>query len=241
MKACLKGDRHTPEIILDFAGSGFSADEIIKQIATRIHENSMIHTLIIENAVLSEKGASALRQAVLGHRTLRTLALLKLTISSYRKVVSGPEADYYFPKDLDATVDQLSAILRDARLHTIELTEVNFVDNTERHFEHIDMVDPVSMRDILLQEKEPFYIKEIAASLNHNPHLYRLNFSMAGVDVNELVEEIEQNIRRRHASEELNQVLEGTHAAIETHWFPEIFKIFAWKLWWHSQLRKKHW
>lgn len=87
------------------------------------------------------------------------------------------------------------------------------------------------MRDILLEEKQPFYLAEIAGSLNHNPHLRHLIFSMDDVDVNDLVDDIEHNIRRRHASEELNQVLEGTHAAIETHWFPEMFRIFAWNLW----------
>lgn len=126
MKARLKGDKATPEIILDYAGSNFSADEVIKQIATKLHDNHTIHTLIIEHAQLFEKGTQALRQAVLGHPSLRKLVLYELTFYSYPKMLTDVvEADYFFPTDLDAAVQHFCAILRDARLETIEITELS--------------------------------------------------------------------------------------------------------------------
>lgn len=239
MLARLKGDKDIAEMVLDYTVSQFSSDEIIKQIALRLHDNPMIHTLIIENAELYEKGAVALRQAVLGHPSLRQLSLYNLKICSYYITVSEEISDYFFPKDLDQAVAQVCAILRDARLNTIEMTELNFIDRTERHFQHVDMVEPAQMRDLVLQEKQPEYITQIAESLNHNPHLYCINLSIDDVDVNEFVEEIEKNIRRRHASEELNLVLEGTHAAIETRLIPEIFKFYALRLWWQGKMQNR--
>lgn len=239
MRAHLKGEKQTPDIVLDFASSQFSADEIIKQIALRLHDHPFIHTLVIENAEIYEKGALALRQAILGHKSLRTLALLNLKICSYYVSVPEELSDEYFPKDLDLAVEHLAAILRDGRLQTVEVTRLQFVDRSERHFEHFDMVEPALMRDLVLQEKGPFYVKEITDSLNHNPHLCRINLSIDDVDVHDIIEEIEKNIRRRHAAEEINNVLRGTHASLETENMHDFLKLFAWR-WWLQQWMKKN-
>jgi hypothetical protein len=234
MRIRYREEKELHDIVLDFTDSRFSPDELIKQIAQRLRDNQTIHTLVIENAELYEKGADALCQAVLTHKALRNLYLHRALFCSY--AVCGD--DDYFPADLDAAVEHISAMLRQANLHCIELTDIDFHDRTERKYEHFDMVDPTVMRDLLMQ-KEPFYIKQIENSLIHNPHLYTVKFSVVDVDVKQDVKEIEQDIKKRHTAEQINAVLQGTHAAIETYMMPEIFKAFAMGVWVGSRIKRR--
>lgn len=216
-----KGFRDT---VLDFTESQFSADELIKQISQRLRDNQSIRFLSIENFDLYEKGASVLRHAILGHASLRFLSLINMRICSYPV---STDDEYFFPKDMDAATQHLFAILRDARINQLEIIDINFYDRTQRHFEHFDMVDPSVMRDLLLQEKEPFYIKEIFYNLLHNPHLLKVSLSAVDFDLSSEVKIIEDDIKRRHSADYINHILEGTHAAAETFLMPEIFKFFT--------------
>lgn len=232
MKVRYREAKDIRDCIIDFSESRFSADEIIKQIAQRINDNQAILIITLENFELHEKGMHALRQAILGHRSLRTLVLDNVTLCSYP---ADTNDEYFFPPDLDNAVLSLCAILRDARLTHIEINNLNFRDRTQRHFEHFDMVDPVTMRDLLTQEKEPYYIKEITFGLKHNPHLLQLIFTTVDVDVEQQVKEIEDIIKRRQAAEHLNEILQGTHAAVEAYLMPEIFKFVALHAWLRSK------
>ncbi len=235
MKVRYKESKDIRDIVLDFTESRFSADEIVKQVAQRLHDNQGIHSLVIENIALYEKGAHALRHAILGHKSLRSFAILDAHLYSYPVTTDD---EYFFPLDLDKTVEHLCAILRDARLHQIKITDLDFHDQTQRHFQHYDMVDPVSMRDLLTQEKEPFYIQEVLYALNHNPHIHDVELTTVDLDVAQQVEEIKEAIKKRQAAEKLNAVFQGTHAAVETHFMPEIFKLTA--LWaWMNKFRRR--
>lgn len=235
MKVRYREGKDIRDLILDFSESRFSYDEIVKQLAQRIHDNQAMQFLVIENCELHEKGAHALRQAILGHKSLRHIVFNNLLLCSYP---ASTDDEYFFPKDLDNTVEHLCAILRDARLNTIELIDLNFRDRTQRQYQHFDMVDPSVMRDLLLQEKAPLYLKEITYSLNHNPHLTKINFSTVDSDVTSMVKEIEENIKKRQAAERLNEVFQGTHAAVEAYLMPEIFKFVALHAWIQSRKRK---
>jgi hypothetical protein len=223
------------DVILDFTESRFSADEMVKQVAQRLHDNQEIHTLILQNAEIYEKGMNALRHAVLGHRSLRQLSFQDLHICSYPV---STDDEYFFPLDMDATVMHLCALLQDGCLNYIELMNLEFHDRTNRHFQHFDMVEPSSMRDLLSEEKEPFYIKEIIRSLNHNPHLSGLFFSTRDTDVSHFVKEIEANIRKRRMASQMNAIFQGTHAAIDAQHIPEIIKFMAIGAWWSKVSRK---
>lgn len=224
MKVRYREIKELRDTVLDLTESQFSADELVKQVAQKLRDNQAICFLSIENFDLYEKGASALRHAILGHKSLRLLSLINIRICSY-PVCSDDE--YFFPIDMDVAIEHLSAILRDGRLHHIEIINIDFHDRTERHFEHFDMVDPSVMRDLLLQEKEPFYIKEILYNLRHNPHLLKLNFTAVDIDLSHEVKQIEDDIQLRHTAEDINRILQGTHASAETYLMPEIFKVFT--------------
>lgn len=235
MKVRYKEAKNIRDVVLDFTESRFSLDEMMKQVAQRLSDNQAIYFVAIENAEINEKGAHALRNAVLGHKSLRHFALLDLKICSY-PVASDDE--YFFPNDLDSAVQHMCSIFRDARLERLDIINLDFYDRTQRRFEHFDMVDPAVMRDLLTQEKEPFYIKEIIYSLKHNPHLKNLYLSITDADMTNEVKEIEADIKKRQSAEQLNSILQGTHAAVETHLWPEIFKFVALSAWWHK-IRKR--
>lgn len=235
MKVRYRESKDLHDTVLDYSESQFTPDELVKQIAQRLRDNQSMYSLSIEDFQLYEKGANALRHAILGHKSLRYLSLLNVLVCSYPV---DTDDEYFFPKDLDNAVDHLCAILRDARLHSIKITRLEFRDRTNHHYEHFDMVDPTVMRDILLQEKQPYYIKEISHSLNHNPHLLALTLSMVDLDVAPMVKEIEANIKMRHTAEKINEVLQGTHATVETHMFPEIFKYLTTLAWWRGKMKK---
>src|SRR5579864_1307937 len=113
MKVRYREGKEIRDTVVDYSESHFSADEIVKQIAQRLRDNQAIHTIAIENFELYEKGANALRHAVLGHKALRNLSLTGMRICSYPACTND---EYYFPKDLDNAVEHLCAILRDGRL-----------------------------------------------------------------------------------------------------------------------------
>jgi hypothetical protein len=234
MKIYYRRVKDTADTILNY--EHLSADEFIKQAAQCLHDDQTISSLRIENVELYEHGANALRHAILGHKSLRKLTLKNICICSYS---ACSDDEYYFPKDLDNTVEQLCALLRDGRLTEIELNELNFRDRTEHRYEHFDMVDPATMRDILLQEKAPFYAKKLIESLLHNPHLYRLTFSIIDMDVSHAVNEIEMNIKRRHSAEQINAMLQGTYAASESVIMPEIYKFFTTWVWMNNWFQKR--
>jgi hypothetical protein len=236
MKVYYKEGKDIRDIVLDFSDSQFSADELIKQIAQRIRDNQAIHSLMIENAEFNDKGMNAFRHALLGHQALRKLSLKNILISSYP---FSTHDEYFFPQDLDNAVEHLCAILRDARLNEIEITHLTFRDRTEHHYEHFDMVDPAVMRDLLLQEKQPYYVSEIANSLCHNPHLLTLILSIVECDTDKIVSEVEAVIKKRQSAECLNEILQGTHATAETHLPTEIFKFFTAIAWINNLMKKK--
>ncbi len=199
------------ETVLNVEDSGFSADEIVKQFSQALHSNQGIHTVIIENMEFEEHGMTALCHAVLGHRSLRHLSLLGVRCASYLKTTGD---EYYFPLDLDKVVENLCAILRDGKLYSLQIKDLEFIDRTQRTYEHFDMVDPATMRDLLLQEKQPFYIKEMTEALEHNPYLKSIEISIVDTDMKKVLQEIRWTIEHRLASEQINKVFQGTHAAM---------------------------
>lgn len=228
MKVYYLDDKAAESHELDFSDHPDADDEAIREVADLLHNNQKIHTLTIDHCELREQGVRTLRHAVLGHKSLRNLCLTQLRMGSYP---CSTYDEYYFPESLDYAVDQLCAILRDARLNFIEITDLKFLDHTIRKYEHIDMVDPVSMRDILTQEKEPYYFKEIMDSLKANFHLHRVHLTAMDRDMSGDERALQINIRRQHQSEDVNEILQGTHAAAESHLMPEIYKFLALHAW----------
>lgn len=219
--------------IFDYTDSSFSPDELARQVAEHLRDHQMIDSLFLSDIDLYEKGAFALRQVILNHASLRKLHFSNLRICSYSSVT---EDEYYFPPDLDRAVQHLCAILQKGHLTHIEMIRLSFHDKTHRQYEHFDMVEPATMRDLLLEEKCPFYLKEIANSLYHNVHLLELNFSMVDTDVSEIVKKIKDNIEKREHAAQLNAFIQGTHSASGTYLNPDIFKAFT--LWWWLQQKK---
>lgn len=235
MKARYRESHALRDTVLDYSDSQFSADELLKQIAQCLRDNQKIQMLTIENAILDEASADALCQAVLKHHSLKALSLQGLKICSHATCA----AEEYFPEDLDRAVGHLCAMLRASNLNHIELLDVDFLDLTERKYEHFDMVDPSVMRDLLTQEKEPFYIKQILDSLKHNPHLLIAHFTAVDVDLTQTMEKLNEEIKKRQSAENINAVLQGTHASIETYLLPEMFKAFAMGVWFGSRMKKQ--
>ena len=235
MKVRYRVEKEIRDTVLDYSESSFSSDELFKQLALRLHDNQSISFLYVEDFDLYEVGANVLRQSILGHKSLRSLTLQNMRVCSYPITTDD---EYYFPKDLDKAVASLAAVLRDGRLKTIQIENIDFFDRTVRHFEHFDMVDPAVMRGILQEEKEPAYIREIAYSLMHNPHLYKIKLTAKNLDLSQTEKLIEEDIRFRHKSEHINAYLQGTHASAETGFLPSVFKfVTAWS-WMKSKFTK---
>lgn len=198
MKVCYRESKDIRDTVFDYSESQFSPDEIIKQIVQRLRDNQLISFFYIENFDLYEKGAYALSQAILEHQSLRYLSFNNMRLCSYPVRTND---EYFFPEDLDLAVKHLCEIIRKGNLWSIQIINLDFYDRTEHHYEHVDMVEPTVMRDILLQEKQPYYFKEILDSFNHNPNLLHINFSTVDVDMTHAVKEIEENIKKRHNAE----------------------------------------
>ena len=91
------------------------------------------------------------------------------------------------------------------------------------------MVEPAQMRD-LVQRKSAILFKEIAESLNHNPHLYQLYFLLK-IWMSKRLSPTSKKHPQTSCLRRIKFGFEGTHAAIETHLIPEYLN-FAFKLWW---------
>jgi len=195
MKISYRKNNAIQDTVMNLTGGYLSTDELIQKVTCCLHDNQTIHTLSIENFDLYEKGADALLHAILHHKTLKNLSLINVRICSYPACSKDED---FFPQDLDRAVEHLEMILRDGKLENIMIKNLAFHDSTQRSFEHFDMVDPTVMRDILTQEKEPVYLKELLNSLTQNSHLRKLSLTTADLDVSKQVNLLRKHIRKLH-------------------------------------------
>jgi hypothetical protein len=238
MKAYYLDDKTSESRELDLSAYADADDEAMHKIANLLRNNQNIHTLTIDKCELRDHGALVLRNAILTHKSLRNLCLTHLRMGSYPACTDD---EYFFPESLDAAVNHLCAILREAELNFVEITQLHFIDRTQRRYQYIEMVEPASMRDLLTQEKQPYYFKEILANLRANLHLHRVHITAVDKDMYAEEQALQRHIKQQHQSENVNEILQGTHASAEASLMPEIYKFLALSAWakrWNN--RRKH-